>query len=151
VAPQRGHVRRKKSHCDYVIENFKGTEVHGYLEKIAHKGLTTAIKPQYVDKLSKIYSGKVRDLLRKTDRQGKLAELTTSLELGSFLDRDIGQLSGGELQRLAIAATMLKDADVYFFDEPSSYLDIYQRLQVAKVLQSLSKEKYVVVVEPYPA
>src|SRR5216117_3497195 len=98
-------------------------------------------------KLSKVYSGKVRDLLRKIDHQGKLAELTTSLELGSFLDRDIGQLSGGELQRLAIAATMLKDADVYFFDEPSSYLDIYQRLKVAKVIQSLSKEKYVVVVE----
>src|SRR2546428_7750639 len=48
---------------------------------------------------------------------------------------------------MAIAATMLKDADIYFFDEPSSYLDIYQRLQVAKVIQSLSKEKYVVVVE----
>src|SRR5436309_488671 len=46
-----------------------------------------------------------------------------------------------------IATTMLRDADIYFFDEPSSYLDIYQRLQVAKVIQSLSKEKYVVVVE----
>ena len=147
TAPNLGHYRRKKPHWDDVLEYFKGTEVHGYLEKIAHKGLTTAIKPQYVDKLSKVYSGKVRDLLRKIDHQGKLAELITSLELGSFLDRDIGQLSGGELQRLAIAATMLKDADVYFFDEPSSYLDIYQRLKVAKVIQSLSKEKYVVVVE----
>src|SRR2546428_6009207 len=48
---------------------------------------------------------------------------------------------------MAIAATMLKEADIYFFDEPSSYLDIYQRLQVAKVIQSLSREKYVVVVE----
>src|SRR5881392_3404463 len=115
--------------CARILRRDRG---HGYLEKIASKELTTAIKPQYVDKLSKIYSGKVRDLLRKTDRQGKLDELTASLELGSFLDRDIAQLSGGELQRLAIAATMLKDADVYFFDEPSSYLDIYQRLKVAK-------------------
>ena len=39
------------------------------------------------------------------------------------------------------------DYTVYFFDEPSSYLDIYQRLQVAKVIQGLAKEKYVVVVE----
>src|SRR3989475_11887 len=77
----------------------------------------------------------------------KQGELIVSLDLASFLDRDIAQLSGGELQRMAIAATMLKDADIYFFDEPSSYLDIYQRLQVAKVIQSLSKEKYVVVVE----
>jgi ATP-binding cassette subfamily E protein 1 len=147
TAPNLGHYRRKKPHWDDVLEYFAGTEAHGYLEKIANKELTTAIKPQYVDKLSKVYTGKVRDLLRKTDRLGRLDELSVSLELDSFLDREISQLSGGELQRLAIAATMLKDADVYFFDEPSSYLDIYQRLKVAKVIQSLSKEKYVVVVE----
>src|SRR5207245_6661274 len=110
------------------------------------KKLTTAIKPQYVDKLSNIYTRRVRALRTKIDNRDRLAELTVSLDLASFLDRDIAQLSGGELQRMAIAATMLKDADIYFFDEPSSYLDIYQRLQVAKVIQSLSKEKYVVVV-----
>src|SRR2546425_9650315 len=108
---------------------------------------TKPTKPQCVEKLSKIYTGRVRDLLTKADKRSRLAELTRSLDLGSFLDRDIAQLSGGELQRMAIAATMLKEADIYFFDEPSSYLDIYQRLQVAKVIQSLSREKYVVVVE----
>src|SRR3989441_7595437 len=108
---------------------------------------TKPTKPQCVDKLSKIYPGRVRDLLTQADNRSRLAELTRSLDLGSFLDRDIAQLSGGELQRMAIAATMLKEADIYFFDEPSSYLDIYQRLQVAKVIQSLSREKYVVVVE----
>src|SRR5207247_930255 len=74
-------------------------------------------------------------------------DLAAQLTLQSVLHRDIGHHSGGELQRTAIAATMLKDADVYFFDEPSSYLDIYQRLEVAKVIQSLSKEKRVIVVE----
>src|SRR5438034_2303688 len=112
TAPYLGHHRRTDPHWDDVLEYFKGSELHDYLARIAHKELTTAIKPQYVDKLSKIYSGKVRDLLRKIDRQGKLDELTDSLELGSFMDRGIAQLSGGELQRLAIAATMLKDADV---------------------------------------
>ena len=147
VAPNLGHYRRKKAYWEEVLDYFAGTELHDYLEKIANKRLTTAIKPQYVDKLSKVYSGRVRDLLTKIDRRGRLPALSASLELDSFLDRDISQLSGGELQRMAIAATMLKDADIYFFDEPSSYLDIYQRLQVAKVIQSLSKEKYVVVVE----
>ena len=147
VAPNLGHYRRKKAHWDDVLDYFAGTELHDYLEKIADKQISTAIKPQYVDKLNKVYHGRVRDLLTKIDRQGRLDELVDSLELGSFLDRDIAQLSGGELQRMAIAATMLKDADIYFFDEPSSYLDIYQRLQVAKVIQSLSKGKYVVVVE----
>src|SRR5438094_1830115 len=147
VAPNLGHYRRKKAYWEEVLDYFAGTELHDYLAKIANKKLITAIKPQYVDKLSKIYTGRVRDLLTKADKRGRLAELIVSLDLASFLDRDIAQLSGGELQRMAIAATMLKDADIYLFDEPSSYLDIYQRLQVAKVIQSLSKEKYVVVVE----
>ncbi len=145
--PNLGHYRRKKPQWDPVLEYFAGTELHDYLEKIARKELTTAIKPQYVDRLSKVYSGNVRDLLAKIDRSGRLDDLTEALALQNFLDRDIAQLSGGELQRVAIAATMLKDADVYFFDEPSSYLDIYQRLHVAKVIQSLAKDKYVVVVE----
>lgn len=147
VAPNLGHYRRKKPHWDDVLDYFAGTELHDYLEKISTKQITTAIKPQYVDKLSKVHTGRVRDLLSKVDRGGRLDDLSARLELESFLDRDISQISGGELQRVAIAATMLKDADVYFFDEPSSYLDIYQRLQVAKVIQSLSRDKYVVVVE----
>jgi len=147
LPPNLGHYRRKKAYWDDVLEYFAGTELHDYLEKIAGKELKTAIKPQYVDKLNKVYSGRVRDLLTRIDERGRLDELTSSLSLESFLDRDIAQLSGGELQRVAVAATMLKDVDIYFFDEPSSYLDIYQRLQVAKVIQSLSKDKYVVVVE----
>ena len=147
TAPNLGHYRRKKPHWDEVLDYFKGTELHDYLEKISTGQLKTAIKPQYVDRLNKVYSGRVRDLLAKIDTGSRLGSLMEPLGLPSFLDRDIGQLSGGELQRVAIAATMLKDADVYFFDEPSSYLDIYQRLQVAKVIQGLAKEKYVVVVE----
>jgi len=146
-APNMGHYRRKKPKWDDALEYYAGTELHDYLEKIATKQLTTAIKPQYVDRLNRLYTGRVRDLLSKIDRGGRMEELSAELGLGSFLDRDIAQLSGGELQRVAIAATMLKEAEVYFFDEPSSYLDIYQRLQVAKVIQSLSKDKYVVVVE----
>ncbi len=147
TAPNLGHYRRKKPHWDEVLDYYKGTELHDYLEKISTGELKAAIKPQYVDRLNKVYSGPVRDLLGKIDTSGRLETLVEPLGLASFLDRDIGQLSGGELQRVAIAATMLKEADVYFFDEPSSYLDIYQRLQVAKVIQGLAKEKYVVVVE----
>ncbi|HYM40263.1 MAG TPA: ribosome biogenesis/translation initiation ATPase RLI [Thermoplasmata archaeon] len=147
TAPNLGHYRRKKPHWEEVLEYFKGTELHDYLEKISTGQLRAAIKPQYVDRLNKVYSGRVRNLLTKIDTGDRLGSLMEPLGLPSFIDRDIGQLSGGELQRVAIAATMLKDADVYFFDEPSSYLDIYQRLQVAKVIQGLAKEKYVVVVE----
>ena len=147
LCPNLGHYRRTRPYWNEVLEKYKGTEAHEYLEKLVSKEIRTALKPQYVDKLPKVAKGTVRDLLKKVDDQGRLDELSSRLYLDSVLHRDIAHLSGGELQRTAIAATMLKDADVYFFDEPSSYLDIYQRLEVAKVIQTLSKEKYVVVVE----
>ncbi len=147
LCPNLGHYRRTRAYWNEVLDQYKGTELHDYLEKLVAKEVRAALKPQYVDKLPKVAKGTVLDLLKKVDDQGRLDDLAPRLYLDSVLHRDISKLSGGELQRTAIAATMLKDADVYFFDEPSSYLDIYQRLEVAKVIQTLSREKYVVVVE----
>ncbi len=130
-----------------VLERYAGTEIHDYFKALADGKLTTAMKPQYVDKLPTVHKGLVKDLLRKVDDDGNMVETATRLGIKGVLERDISKLSGGELQRVALAATLLKDADVYFFDEPSSYLDIYQRLEVAKVIQELSETKQVVVIE----
>jgi translation initiation factor RLI1 len=48
-------------------------------------------------------------------------------------DRNVENLSGGELQRFAIAAVAIQEANVYMIDEPSSYLDVRQRLKAGKV------------------
>jgi len=70
------------------------------------------------------------------------------LDLGSVLEREIGQLSGGELQRFIIAMTCVQKADIYMFDEPSSYLDVKQRLKASRMIRSMLKsDNYVVVVE----
>lgn len=69
-------------------------------------------------------------------------------ELRGLLDREIDQLSGGELQRFAIAMCCVQKADVYMFDEPSSYLDVKQRLKAAAIIRErVSDTNYVVVVE----
>ena len=74
--------------------------------------------------------------------------MVDDLALGPILTRDITQLSGGELQRLAIAVVSIQQSSCYLFDEPSSYLDIKQRLIVARLIRSLANEKtYVMVVE----
>jgi len=130
-----------------VLEKYSGTEIHDYFEALSKGKLKTAMKPQYVDKLPAVHKGLVKELLGKVDDLGKMAEVAQRLGISSVLARDVSKLSGGELQRVALAATLLKDADVYFFDEPSSYLDIYQRLEVAKVIQELSEHKQVVVIE----
>lgn len=106
------------------------------------------IKPQYVDNLPKAVQGKVQEILDKKDDLKNQAVVTVDLDLRNVLDRDINDLSGGELQRFAISVVCVQQADVYMFDEPSSYLDVKQRLNAAKVIRSLiSAKSYIIVVE----
>jgi len=128
-----------------IIKFFRGSTLQTYFQKMSEGKLRVVHKPQYVDKIPKIASGKVHDLLEKVDERGKLTEITRALQLEPFLDREINVLSGGELQRLAIAATMCREADVYLFDEPSSYLDVKQRIEIAKAIRSLKQEQKMIV------
>lgn len=132
---------------DLVLEYFAGTETQDYLKRIADNTLRPSLKLQYVDRISKVYKEKVKTLLKKIDEIDQMEKIIESMDLEGCLDRTTTELSGGELQRVAIAATMLKDADIYFFDEPSSYLDIHQRLSVAKNIRELSLMKQVMVIE----
>ena len=137
----------KDASWDDVLQRFAGSILGDYLQRVVDKGGRTSYKPQYVDRIPKSYSGMVSGLLEKTDERGALSDLTSRLGISKLMDREISSLSGGELQRVAIAATAARDADFYFFDEISPYLDIYQRINSARILQSLAKEKAVMVVE----
>lgn len=129
-----------------VISYFKGTEAHLFFEKV-HKGeITLSYKPQQVDLIPKQYAGKVKDLLKKVDEKGEMEKIVDMLDLRAVIETDIDKISGGELQRVAIAACVLKKANVYFLDEPTSFLDIKQRLKVASFIRDLADEKTSVVV-----
>jgi ATP-binding cassette subfamily E protein 1 len=130
-----------------IINYFRGSELQNYFGSVLKDELKVIIKPQHVQHMSKIMKGKVKTYLNKN--KGLLLEqFIQILELEPILDRDISQLSGGELQRFAIAYTCSSDRDVYIFDEPSSFLDIHQRIQASKVIRSLcEKNKYVIVIE----
>ncbi|MGV8150910.1 MAG: ribosome biogenesis/translation initiation ATPase RLI [Candidatus Woesearchaeota archaeon] len=129
-----------------VINYFKGSEAQAYFEKLRDKKIIISYKPQQVDQIPKQFDGTTRDLLKKADQKGQLEEISQLLELTQILDSHIKELSGGELQRVAIAATVLKKANVYFFDEPTSYLDIKQRMKIAKFIKGLADENTAVMV-----
>lgn len=93
--------------------------------------LQAIIKPQYVDDFWKSVEGNVGQLLDDKDEKGVKAELCHDLDLDMLLERKVKDLSGGELQRFAIVERAIRDADVCMFDEPSSYLDVKQRLKAA--------------------
>jgi ATP-binding cassette, sub-family E, member 1 len=133
---------------ELLIKRFKGTEAQGFFEKLKAGVVKIAYKPQMVEQIPKAFKGTVGDLLRKTNERGdqELQRIIKMLELEHVLDRNIDIISGGELQRAAIAATVLKEANVYFFDEPTSYLDIKQRLKVAQFIKSLATPETAVMV-----
>jgi len=130
-----------------VYKFFAGSELQDYMKRISSKSVKTAQKPQYVDLIPKAFKGKVADLLKKTDERGALDETVKELDLGVILDRDISELSGGELQRVAIAACALRDADFYFFDEVTPYLDIFQRIRMARMIKKMGESRNIIVVE----
>ncbi len=127
-------------------EFFKGSELQSYFSDI--EDLDISYKPQSITHLPSAVDGLAGELLDSVDERKKLDELVESLELEEILDREIDALSGGELQRLGIAAASAKDCDLYYFDEPASHLDIYQRLNASRAIRRLSQEgKSVIVVE----
>jgi ATP-binding cassette subfamily E protein 1 len=131
-----------------IITHYRGSSLQDYFQKMSEGKLRVSSKPQYVDKIPKAVSGNVGDLLEKVDERKTLDRVAEQLELKQLWDRSLDVLSGGELQRVAVAAAICREADVYLIDEPSSYLDVKQRLEVAKVIRSLkAAQKTMVVAE----
>lgn len=122
-----------------LLTYFKGTEAQGFFEKVRDGKIKISYKPQAVDLIPKHTKGTVKELLQKVDEKGMYDEVVNKLDLKEILENDISKISGGELQRVAIAATVLKKANFYVYDEPSSYLDIKQRLKLSTLIKDWTK------------
>lgn len=135
-----------------IIKNFRGNSIQKYLEKLYTKKLIVKVKPQYVEVILKAFKDAdptVSDIINKyVQLHDKKDFILKQLNLYNLLDNKIKALSGGELQRVMIAITVLQKADVYIFDEPCNYLDVKQRLLVADIIRSLiTDNNYVIVIE----
>lgn len=113
---------------EHAITQFRGTALQTHLEALRDGTVVTAYKEQRVD-TGADSDETVRDRLAGDD------ELINALDLAPILDRELADLSGGERQRVAIAATLATDADLYLFDEPSSFLDVERRLSAARAIR----------------
>ncbi|MEN6593302.1 MAG: ribosome biogenesis/translation initiation ATPase RLI [Methanobacterium sp.] len=131
-----------------IINFFKGSQMQSYFTRLSQGEIKVVHKPQMIDLLPKFVKGSVSDLLQGVNERDALEGVTDILELKLIMDRNIKNLSGGELQRVAIAAAVLREADFYYFDEPTSWLDVYQRLNAVKVIRELTEiGKAVMVIE----
>lgn len=148
LVPNLGEYESSSS-WDKMLDYTAGTELYDHFKQIHEDEVNAVVKPQYVDRLPKIMKGKISSILKSADSEGRYDEVVANLGLERVIDKEIsaGTISGGELQLMSIAAALLKDVDLYFFDEPSSYLDIHQRLKVSRIIKDLSLKKKVIVIE----
>lgn len=149
IKPNLGDWEKQPS-WEEILKEYRGTGHQNHFEKLKEDEITSAYKPQQVERLPDVYSGKVKKLLKKAaENEEEVEETAEKLDIDQLLGRDIENLSGGELQRVAIASTLLKEKDIYMFDEPSSFLDVKQRLNAGREIISLAEddENAVITVE----
>ncbi|MFX0086644.1 MAG: ribosome biogenesis/translation initiation ATPase RLI [Candidatus Hodarchaeota archaeon] len=147
IIPNFGNHDIKPS-WENVYQYYKGTELQNYFQKMIDREIKCVRKPQYIEGISKHVKGTVREIITRFDERDVLDSLQTELALEKIWSRNVEILSGGELQKVAIAVAMARDANIYLFDEPSSFLDINERLRVSKAIRRLiEQEKTVILVE----
>ena len=146
TVPNFGNFENKPDR-DGVIDYYQGTVMGDYFKRLYSGNLRVVLKDQNVDLIPRVAKGTIGNLLKSSDQSGRFDEIVERLNLKNSVNKDVASCSGGELQKLAIGLTLIKDADVYLFDEMSSYLDISERINVAGIIQEISKNRIVMVVE----
>ena len=147
LIPNLGNYEEEAS-WEKVLRKFRGTELYQYFSKVVNKEIRTIHKIQHVDMIRKYVKGVVKEILQKVDERGLVNDVKNLLHLESAWNNNVRNLSGGELQKFAIAAALLRDGNAYFFDEPSSYLDVKERFSLSKAIKELlPKNAYGFIVE----
>ena len=134
---------------DRVLRHFKGSEVQKYYKKLYNKQFKVVKKIQNIDKLleSKYKDNTVSDFIKQSTNK-PVDQVLNYFNIKHLENQPLHKLSGGELQRVYCCYIIEKEADVYIFDEPTNYLDISQRINIAKDIRKLVAEnKYVIVVD----
>uniref|UniRef100_A0A8C6TMV0 ATP-binding cassette sub-family E member 1 n=2 Tax=Neogobius melanostomus TaxID=47308 RepID=A0A8C6TMV0_9GOBI len=147
---QKPNLGRYDSPPDWqeILTYFRGSELQNYFTKILEDDLRAIVKPQYVDQIPKTVKGSVGAILTRKDDTETQTIVCKQLDLTHLRDRNVEDLSGGELQRFACAVVCIQRADIFMFDEPSSYLDVKQRLKAAITIRSLiTPDRFIIVVE----
>ena len=139
----------KDEYFKFLTDKFKGTIMQDYFKKLENQEIAVSYKPQQITTIPKVFSGTLKELLKKVNSDEEtIKQITQKLNISQILDRDISVLSGGELQRVAIASSLLKThCNFFIFDEITNYLDIYERINAAKLIKEQTQDKTAMVVE----
>jgi len=146
--PNGGDFQDPEAGYSNLLKSISIASIRHFLTELEKKKITVGYKPQvFSDLLKKQIS--VREILSQYQEEGapySTNQVINSMELEAILNRDPGRLSGGELQRLAIALVLIKNADIYLIDEPCTFLDFRQRIRMAEIFHDLATKGKVIFV-----
>lgn len=75
-----------------------------------------------------------------------VADIMKELSIEHIAEKGFNELSGGQKQKVLIARALVQEAEVYILDEPISFLDIKNQIEVLKILKKLAKEQGKIVI-----
>lgn len=122
-----------------------------FIKHIAENGFenaTVSYKPQLIPRDDQLVLAELSQFNNYSDTFYKVYVLDP-LNIEPLLEKNISELSGGELQRYAIARCLLEDTNIYLLDEPTAFLDIEDRLKIAKMIKNFIelKEKSAFIID----
>ena len=147
IVPNLGEFEAKECSWHDVIETLPRGELRDFLTELNESTVKVALKPQYVDHIPKAFKGNVGKLLSSVNERDLYEEMIEKFGLGHLLEEIWTSYLEVNFSGLQFVQALLKKADVYFFDEPSSYLDIYERMRIVRLIQELSESARVIVIE----
>ncbi|MEM5821410.1 MAG: ribosome biogenesis/translation initiation ATPase RLI [Candidatus Aenigmatarchaeota archaeon] len=145
IKPNFGEVG-KEYEVSELIKIFRGKEIQNYLEKLKENKIKLSYKPQRVDLIPKIIKGKVKEVIEKMEEKDKIISILNEFGI-DILEKDVENLSGGELQILAIAIALSKNFDFCYLDEPTTFLDVSQRFRLIDFLRKYLEGKSSIIVD----
>ena len=147
LVPNGGNYELENQDLAFVLSNVKLSVHKAYFRQLSENRVKISYKEQVLSKYLD-EDDTIDNILERGDELGNKRSLIKELQLETLLEKQFDHLSGGERQRFAIALALSKDANVYLIDEPGNFLDIKQRLKLAKLFQNLARqEKTILVVE----
>lgn len=129
-----------------IINRFRGSDLQNYFQDLYEGNFRVTTKPQMIETITKIASVRTKTVQDLVPDES----IRNIYSLDHIKTRLISVLSGGELQRLAIAKVCQAPSDMYIFDEPTNFLDVKQRLIVSGQIRRLLEQPnnpYVMVID----
>lgn len=88
--------------------------------------------------------------ISQAERRKRAVEALEKVGLGKQIHKKPNQMSGGQMQRVAIARSLVNNPDILLADEPTGALDTQTGIQVMELLQEVAKDRLVIMVTHNP-